>query len=239
MIIYEKIPKVKCISFDLDDTLYDNKGNVERAEDFVFNYIFEHYISQTTVDYLKKYYQIIKNDFCNNFPWLLSDVSLCRYFILKHMLEYFSNYNHNLSSIISQELVNLFIKERSVINVSRETLVTLEKLSKKYLLVAITNGNLDIKKTILYEYFSGVFFANINQLCKPHKDMFYIVCKLYNIKPYELCHIGDDPITDVYGAKSFGASVIFQQQYINKSQSLKIIPNICIDKISELTEIFR
>ena len=47
---------------------------------------------------------------------------------------------------------------------------------------------------------------------KPHPRMFVEACRLARVAPGELAHIGDEPGTDIAGAKAAGVTVIWMNR---------------------------
>lgn len=232
MKIYKKISLPIVLSFDLDDTLYDNSFIVENAENQVFQ-LFSSYLNN--VCFSDILYQKIKQNILNNNLEIESDVSLLRFFIFQNIL-IMDGYSTSESNMISEKLINEFINLRSRINVSHETISVLQKLQEKYKLVCISNGNMDVSKTILRDVFCRNYYSNINNLGKPNPYIFQKVISDFNIKNYDLCHVGDNGYTDILGACRFGASTIMTTQYI-KNTKLQILPNIEISSIKELLKI--
>ena len=84
MKFYRPLKPFKAISFDLDDTLYDNHPIIKKAEvDFIV-YLKSTYpeLSELTAHQWGLY----KNHIINEFPALKEDVSLCRIAILKRIM---------------------------------------------------------------------------------------------------------------------------------------------------------
>ena len=81
---------------------------------------------------------------------------------------------------------------------------TLETLKQHYRLIAITNGNADIKLTGLGSYFEFSLNAEDFEKPKPHADIFHAALKQANVSAQECLHIGDHPEHDMLGAHDMG-----------------------------------
>lgn len=235
MIIYKQIIKPKILSFDLDDTLYDNKDIITKAEEDFFQHIKSNYFNN--IEFTKDVYNHEKKRLVLELPELSSDVSLLRFFVLYNLLIR-NGYSTIAAKKKSKELLQYFIDIRSNINISRETFDVLSSLSKKYKLVVLTNGNANFQNKELANLFDKFIYANINIGSKPSRRIFDYLLKLYKINPLELCHVGDDEITDVFGAYKIGAQVIWQTQYRKNEKELRVLPHCKIENISELLQIF-
>lgn len=235
MIIYKEIIKPKILSFDLDDTLYDNKDIIIHAEEEFYQHLKSNYFNN--FEFSKEVYNQEKKRLVFELPELSSDVSLLRFFVLYNLLIR-NGYSSSEAKKKSKELLQYFIEIRSNINISRETFDVLSSLASKYKLVVLSNGNANFQNKELGNLFDNFIYANINIGAKPSKRIFDYLLKLYNIKPLELCHVGDDEKTDVFGAYNIGAQVIWQTQYRMNEKKLRVLPNCKIENISELLQIF-
>lgn len=228
-----KSPSV--LSFDLDDTLYDNKEIIAKAQLYIVNLLGRNYLEgrvPTDENYSKR-----RSYFVSKFPSLKRDVSLLRFFVIKSYLLDF-HYSNIKANIIAKELVDEFISKRSKICVSRETKEILSYLYQKYPLIAISNGNMDISQNELSFFFKRVYSANINNMAKPNSFLFDNAIYDFGIDAIKLCHIGDDEITDVSGSISAGALSIWKAPSNRMNQNLKILPHVEITSLKELGNLF-
>lgn len=181
-------------------------------------------------------YFLRKNDVLQKLPCLKNDVSLLRFFIIKSFL-LAHGYSNNISIKISRELVEEFIRVRSIINVSCETINLLKELSCRYKLVTISNGNADVELTPLSKIFLKKYYSNINIKSKPDKAMFELVIKDFNIDKRDLCHIGDDEITDVFGAINAGALSVRVTKWHRDNTKMQVLPHVEVNNINEISEL--
>ncbi|HYF57815.1 MAG TPA: HAD family hydrolase [Burkholderiaceae bacterium] len=80
----------------------------------------------------------------------------------------------------------------------------LERWAARYRLVAVTNGNADVARTVLGRYFSGSVGAHEIGCAKPDPRMFVAACRIAGVAPAEALHVGDEPELDVLGAHRAG-----------------------------------
>ncbi len=81
----------------------------------------------------------------------------------------------------------------------------LEKLSKKYRLGCITNGNsytqhIKLDYTGLKDFFEVVLVSGDYKIHKPEKEIFLMASEKLGLKPEEIAFIGDTFATDILGA---------------------------------------
>ena len=229
MIFYRSWYRPKLLSFDLDDTLYDNSQIIDYAEEYMKSYISFHYLkgdslSEKTLSKIKSYiYKVTPN--------LINDVSLARYFVYKLLLEMYG-YSLMEQDLIAKELLEIFFKVRSRIFVSPRNIEILRYLKNKYYLIAISNGNAQVDRTNLKGIFDRVYYPNIDIKQKPSKDLFYQACYDFNVSTCDLCHIGDNDYTDIKGAIEIGALAIKQVEYVQSY--CNTLPNVEIQSLTEL-----
>ncbi|MDE7454806.1 MAG: HAD family hydrolase [Clostridia bacterium] len=86
-----------------------------------------------------------------------------------------------------------------------ETLKQLKKAKKK--LYILSNAQRcftapELNKLGLKQYFSGIVYSSDYKCAKPDAKLFDIACEKYKLDKAETIHIGNDPKTDVDGARN-------------------------------------
>jgi putative hydrolase of the HAD superfamily len=230
MIFYREWHKPKVLSFDLDDTLYDNTKIIQYAQNHVLKLLCLRYLGgQMLSSYV---ISKIKTELFDVMPSLQNDVSLIRYFVYKELLKKFG-YSPKGQHLIAEKLTNYFLKIRSRVQVDNCTLEILKDLKKSYPLVAISNGNMNPEMTNLKGVFERVYTPDINTPAKPSSCLFNRVVNDYGIKSSDLCHIGDNYNSDILGGLNAGVLTVFQTCFQGKN-NLKVIPHVEIENLTEL-----
>ena len=142
MIVFNSLKQIKAISFDLDDTLYDNVPIIEKAEAWYQQMLAEHpfFVGKELPSHEQLKQKLWKANHA-----IIDDVTKCRRRIL--YLRFLSAGLESEDAEINAELMlQKFIEIRSELMVPDESIKLLKHLKKKYPLVAITNGNVDIEK---------------------------------------------------------------------------------------------
>jgi len=205
-----KFGAIKAISFDLDDTLYDNRPVIMNA----FKILYDHLCEQ---------HPQLKH--CYNFTTFLDSASEIRTahpheFDLKRLRKL------HIQAILTKVSIELSIDDsfiemafeqfwqaRQNVCLFDETIAVLEKLSSQYPLVSISNGNVDPRAIGIDEYFSFHINASSSGKPKPDVEMFNLACSKLKIKSSELLHVGDSLTMDIKGANLAGCrSVLFYPQ---------------------------
>ncbi len=183
--------KVKVLSFDLDDTLWDNSGVIEKCEQELYNFLCkkhppfgEHYSKEAM-------HRVSEQFLAQDVPHF-DNMTTLRKAVIEHML---------LETAGDLNLVNqafgVFYYWRNQIQIPEFTYQLLDKLKKQYSLFAVSNGNSNLYWLGLMGYFEKHYIAGVDGRAKPSADMLHKICDLKNIEPQELLHIGDNHDTDI------------------------------------------
>lgn len=234
MHFYRRWQPVAAISFDLDDTLYDNGPAIERAEQWMLAHLRSEYLATAMLDQAR--WQALKREVLLASPELRHDVSLTR----EHCIREAMMAGGMAESQASEEAARVFaafLAERSRIEVSASTHALLARLAERYPLAVITNGNLDLAQAGLADYFTLVCKAGEGARMKPAPDMFRLVQESLGLAPEQILHVGDHPETDVLGARLHG----FRAAWLNERQQpwrqLKLLPDVELATLEELGEL--
>ena len=199
--------KYKLITFDLDDTFWDIAPVIIKAEKDTRAWL------QKTVGEIEwgsmSDFMGIREDLIKVMPSLEWDIGLLRKEIYKQKLK---NIVPNESE--RNELINtaysMFLEKRHEVIFYDGVYDSIEKLSKKYHLGILTNGNADIFKYDIGRFFDFSISSFDVQDNKPNKPHFESAKNKYeNISYEEIIHIGDHQINDVYGAYHLGMKAIW------------------------------
>jgi putative hydrolase of the HAD superfamily len=90
-----------------------------------------------------------------------------------------------------------------------DVLPALTRLSAKYRLFAISNGNADLERCGIAHLFAGHVTAAAAGAAKPDARIFAQLLRLAGVGPQEMMHIGDDPLADVIGATRAGLQAVW------------------------------
>ena len=205
--LIKKMPKIKLITFDLDDTFWDIKSTIVNAEINSRKWIedrIKRKIEWGTIDDFLK----IRNELIKDNPALNYDLGLLRKKIISyHTQKYFRN-QKDLDEFI-EEAFMFFLEERHKVEFFDDVITVLEKLSSKYKLGVLTNGNADIKKLGIDHMFEFSLSSVDVKSNKPDQGHFVKAKELSQISFQNTLHVGDHPVNDVYGARELGINVMW------------------------------
>ena len=207
------IKHVKLITFDLDDTLWDNRPTIMKAEIDTRKWI-EDMVGEVEWgdfnDFLNLREDLIKED--KTIEW---DISKLRKEIFKKKLCHITP--KNFRDEIVDKAFEIFIAKRHEIKLFDGVKESLYNLSKKYTLGVLTNGNADIYKFDIGKYFKFSISSLEAKNSKPNRAHFDMaVSKVNDISFNNILHIGDHQINDILCAHNLGIDSLW---FNNTNQS--------------------
>lgn len=239
MQFYRHLTPIQAMTFDLDDTLYDNRPVIHHVEEQVALWLYHHHPVTATKPLV--WWKALKVKLAKDDPWLPNDVSLWRFEQIRHGLLNLGYAEHEAQQAATDAMQEVH-RLRNLVDVPEATHRVLAELAENMPLVAITNGNVDPQKIGLANYFQLILKAGPNGHAKPHPDMFVTAQQFLQVPAESILHVGDHPIKDVMGAKMNG----FQACWFNDShrslratKKARMLPDIEITHIEQLTWLIR
>tara|TARA_B100000214_G_scaffold21105_1_gene14067 strand:- start:1043 stop:1771 length:729 start_codon:yes stop_codon:yes gene_type:complete len=206
--------KIKLITIDLDDTLWPNKKVIVDAENAWLNFItikFPNLKESFSEEHLAKLrISLLKAD-----PNLKSDLTTFRKEIIKETL--LRNGVNSVDAIYySNESFNEFFKIRNKVQLYTNAKKILERLHRKVLIGALSNGNADLEIIGISNFFEFIINSKDVKSNKPSPPHFLKALELANCNADEALHIGDCPVNDVGGARNCNFNTIWFNSDKNK-----------------------
>ncbi|WP_347253733.1 5-amino-6-(5-phospho-D-ribitylamino)uracil phosphatase YigB [Leminorella grimontii] len=234
MRIYRPLGPIKAMTFDLDDTLYDNRPVIERTETEVIQFMQQNFPRVALLD--RDGFNRIRGELLAREPDIYHDVSEWRRRAFEATL-----LAHGYSQCDAAEgaarTMEHFSYWRSRIEVPRATHTTLSLLATRFPLVAVTNGNANPQLFGLSPYFQMVLRAGPDGRAKPFGDMYLNVARRLNIAPQYILHVGDDLTTDVAGAVRHGLQACWindRKKSLTQVSDARLLPHIEISRLDSL-----
>ncbi len=191
------------VTFDLDDTLYDNRPVLERAERVLHDWLARHYprlAERFDIPGLRS----LRAAVAQANPHLRHDLTVIRKLALgqaAHACGY--------SEQLVEPAFRVFHRARNQVQMYADAIPALSSLKSRYVLGALTNGNADIVQLGLARLFQFAISAADVGAPKPEPPMFQEAARHVGTTPARLVHVGDDPLRDVAGAAAAGLGTIW------------------------------
>lgn len=193
----------RAIGFDLDDTLWACDDVISRAEAALYDWLRQHcprIAEEFTLEEMREIRQRTarqRTDIAHNLTRLRHET------LRWHARR--ARYPEN----IAEAAVQVFLDERHRVSLYDDVLPVLRDLSADWPLAALTNGNADIRRVGLADYFRDAVSATDAGAAKPDPAMFRLACRRFGIRPGDLVHVGDDPLRDVHAARAIGVRAVW------------------------------
>ncbi len=198
--------KIKLITFDLDDTFWDNGPTIAKAEIETRKWV-EERVGEVEwgsfEDFINLRSALIEKD-----PSIAWDISKLRKEIFKLKIKHLVSPSEAIR--LADDAFDFFINQRHEIKLFDGVTNALRILSKKYTLAVLTNGNADIFKFEIGKYikFSISSFEAKNN--KPHRAHFDMAVQQADIVNFsEMLHIGDHQINDILAGYQLGIETLW------------------------------
>ena len=225
---------IELITFDLDDTLWDTAPVIVSAELALREWLAEQAprLGGVPVEHL----WAIREQILASEPQLKHRISALRRQVLLQALQE-AGYRHEQAIQLASAAFEVFLHARHQLDVFPDVQPTLEQLARHYRLGVVTNGNADVRRLGLAEYFRFALCAEDIGVAKPDQRLFHeALVRGGNIAPQAAVHIGDHPGDDIAGAQQAGLRAIWYNPS-GKPWGVEQRPDAEIGSLSELPEL--
>ncbi len=194
---------ISVITIDLDDTLWDNKPTLEYAEKVLHDWLKKNaplLAEKYSIEAMKEH----RREISLQDEKLSHDMTLLRRQSL-HRLSHKTGYSEKLMD----DAMEIFLYARNHVTLYDDVIPFLEACKDNYHIVALSNGNADVHAIGLGDYFSMTLSPSDVGTSKPDPAMFHFLFDRMNIEANSVVHIGDEPETDILGARSAGVKNVW------------------------------
>lgn len=233
---YIRLQCIKALSFDLDDTLYDNSTIITKAQGELDKFLGKRF--PATKKWTAKDWLALKRTLVSSNPNLGHDTTQARIETLTQGLTLLG-YRDREINIGVNEAMACFSYHRSNFSITPDILKLLTSWARILPLVGITNGNVNANNIGLKSIFKFVLQAGKGVKMKPEADMFTLASEALALPKHQMLHIGDNWQADVQGARLAGLQSAWLNPAFGKQQASSIgkglLPHIEIEHLAQLT----
>lgn len=198
---------IRAITIDLDDTLWPIGPTIIRAERLAHEWLTQR-APDVACAWPVERLRALRLHLINTRADLCHDLLAVRRLALEAAFRESAASSDNSAPIITAAL-DVFMDARNQVDLYPEVVACLERLSRHYPILALTNGNANLARMGLDHLFQGTVSAHAHGTSKPHPALFHIACRTLACAPAEVVHLGDDVALDVRGARGAGLHAVW------------------------------
>ncbi|MFT7220193.1 MAG: HAD superfamily hydrolase (TIGR01549 family) [Candidatus Azotimanducaceae bacterium] len=223
--------KIKVVAFDLDDTLWHVHPVIVNAEKRLATWLKQH---AADFQYDASEMRELRIEVLTKDPSLGYRLTAMRTALIKLSLSR-SGYSDQQAASLAGGAMEEFLIARNDVTFFEGALAAIEVLAGTYQLGALSNGNADIKRLGLQQYFSFAFSAEAVGAPKPAPDLFRAALEHTGVSPDQMVYVGDDPEKDVDAANRLGLRTVWLKTEARPGPA-ETLPHQTIEDIRELPE---
>ncbi len=199
--------EIRLITFDLDETLWPLQPTLAKAERASTQWLieripeYEHFVTSGGIAEIRDH--VLTED-----PSLRFHISHLRLRILVRALQHVG-LSEAQAREFAQGAFDIFINKRQEVELFPGMKEVLERLSRSFLLGALTNGNADIEHVWFDHPFAFFYNAESVGRGKPYPDMFLAALEFSKVRPEQSIHVGDSLSMDVVPAQDLGMHALW------------------------------
>ena len=197
---------IALVTFDLDDTLWSVAPVMHGAESALRDWLASNapLLGPVPVERLWE----IRGRLLRGEPGLRHRMSELRRRLLQTALRE-AGYAGADADLLAEQGFQIFLQARHQVDLFPEVHPTLETLANRYCLGVITNGNADVRRLGLADYFRFALCAEELGVGKPDPRPFSEALLRAGVSAQQAVHIGDHPGDDIAGALNAGLRAIW------------------------------
>ena len=189
---------LRAITLDLDDTLWPVRPTLVHAERVLTEWLATR--APATAAWLTPdNRRAVRTALLAAHPERAHDVSFVRLESLRRALTAAGD-----DAELAEEAFSVFLAARQQVQLYADVEPVLARWSQRYRLVAVSNGNADVHRVGLGQYFSASVSAHQLGIAKPDPRIFLEACRVAQVLPAEVLHVGDDFHLDIRAARATG-----------------------------------
>ena len=198
---------VHALTLDLDDTLWPVGPTIARADRQMWGWLAQH-APATHAARNTAALAALRASVARDRPDWAHDMSAMRLETVRRALTAAGD-----DPALAAPAFEVFFNERQQVTLYDDVLSALARLAARWPLVALSNGNADVRRMPgLAPFFHAAVSARDVGLGKPAPEAFAEACRRAGAMPRRTLHIGDDPALDVDGALAAGLQAAWVQR---------------------------
>ena len=198
------LSRIRAITLDLDDTLWPVWPTIARAEAQLQSWLQQHAPAAHALAGQPGVARSIRTQVVAEQVGLAHDMSALRHEMIRQTL-----LRAGEDPALAGAAFGVFYAERQRVDLFDDALPALELLSRRFALVALTNGNADVNLVGLGRFFHASVSARDAGVAKPDARIFHCGAEAAGVAAAQVLHVGDDALLDAQGALDAGMQAVW------------------------------
>ncbi|WP_417533803.1 HAD family hydrolase [Marinobacterium stanieri] len=197
---------IKCVTFDLDDTLWAVDPVIRQANQSLWQWLEMNAPLFTAMHEVSDMAEgsELRRSLLEKYPEIAHSLSLIRIKLLERGCVA-AGYSEAEAINLAERAFEVFMQGRHQVELFEHAQAALEQLRQQgYLIGALSNGNADVSQTLVGHLFDFQYNADTVGSAKPEPEMFQQALHHTGLRPEQVVHVGDHPINDVQAARQLG-----------------------------------
>ncbi len=204
------LSRIRAITLDLDDTLWPSAPTLARAEQRTYACLAEQAPAVAAMWSIEQLRELRLSIFSKH-PELQHDFLRIRRMAMRAAFEAAGLSGAAVHELI-EHVLDVFMTARNQVDLYPEVRGCLTRLSQRFALASLTNGNADVARIGIGHHFKATISAHARGASKPDPALFHIACRELACDPEDVLHVGDDIELDVRGGRAAGLRVIWMNR---------------------------
>lgn len=198
------ISHIQAITLDLDDTLWPVWPTIAQAELRLQDWL--HTRAPVTAHVFRdpQQRQNLRDKVQAGSPHLVHDLSYTRLEMIRLALVQSAE-----DPALAEAAFDVFFAARQEVTLFDDALAALHQLSSRWPVLALSNGNADVHRIGIGQYFCGSHSARDAGAAKPDVRIFHSAAHKLQLAPEAILHVGDDAAMDVIGGLNAGMQTVW------------------------------
>jgi HAD superfamily hydrolase (TIGR01509 family) len=227
------ISKIRAITLDLDDTLWPIWPTIERAEKALTSWLGRQAPGAAAVFADPDARLEVRQQVVRTQPGISHDLSALRRESIRLAL-----HRADEDTSLAEPAFEVFFAERLRVDLFDDARPALAFLAARFPLVALSNGNADVGRVGLGEFFLAGLSAREFGVGKPDPRIFHAAASSAGVTADAVLHVGDDAALDVLGGLGAGMQTV----WVNRTEHLwphDVYPHETVATLSELCDLLQ
>ena len=222
---------IRAISIDLDDTLWPIWPVIAKAEEQLMQWLTTR--APRTAESLATVAAVraLREEIMTLRPDLAGDAAALRRESIRLALQRAGD-----DTALAEPAFDMFNAARQRVEFYDDAMPALEFLARRWPVVALSNGNANLKIIGIDQHFKAALSAFEHGMAKPDARFFQAAAEAAQVAPHEVLHIGDDALLDARGAMDAGMHAVWLNRKGADWSHGGQPPHVTVHNLSQLCE---